>query len=414
MRPYFYGYRIVAAGFVTQAVTVGAMFTYGVFFKVFQGEFGWSRAIVSGASSLAFLVMGAAAVLAGGLNNKLGPRLLMSVSAVFIGVGYCLMAFMDSAWQLYLFYGVVVGIGYCTHDVVLLSTVARWFVARRGMMSGIVKVGTGVGQFIAPLAAASLLAAIGWRQAYLLIGAASMLVLVLVAQVMRRDPADLGLQPAHGMDAQQSSFKVRPPDASFAAATRSRHFWTLCLAEFLIFFCLFTVVVHIVAHGQDSGLASSVAAAILSTIGAVSMVGRVTMGHINDKIGGRSSLLICFLMLISGLACLQIETRPWTLFAFAVIYGFAHGGFFTVMSPTVAELYGTRSHGQLFGIVWSFGCFGGSIGPILTGYLFDSLGSYRIAFNLLTLLALIGFFLIFSIKTPPAAAVERCEPLGTP
>ena len=155
----FYGYRIVAASFIIQAVCIGPLFTYGVFFKQFQVELGWSRAIISGASSLAFFIMGAAGIIAGRLNDRIGPKKIMVVSGTSLGLGYLLMAYMQAPWQLYVLYGIMVGIGFSTHDVITLSTVARWFIKRRGMMSGIVKVGTGAGQLIVPLIAAALIAA---------------------------------------------------------------------------------------------------------------------------------------------------------------------------------------------------------------------------------------------------------------
>ena len=189
---YFYGYNIVAAGFTIQAVCIGAMFAYGVFFKELQAEFGWSRATISGASSLAFLIMGVVGILAGRFNDRLGPRLLIATSAVFLGLGYLLMSRMQSPWQLYVVYGVLAGIGFSTHDVITLSTVARWFVKRRGVMSGIVKVGTGCGQLLGPLIATLLLAIFGWRHSNLIIGLAIPVALVAVAQLMRRDPQGMG------------------------------------------------------------------------------------------------------------------------------------------------------------------------------------------------------------------------------
>ena len=159
-RQYFYGYNIVAAGFVTQAVCIGAMFTYGVFFKELQDAFGWSRTMISGASSMAFLIMGGGAAVAGGLNDRIGPRIILTTSAVATGVGYLLMAGIQSMWQLYLLYGCLVGLGFATHDVITLSTAARWFVKRRGTMSGLLKVGTGAGQLTVPLITSSLICCI--------------------------------------------------------------------------------------------------------------------------------------------------------------------------------------------------------------------------------------------------------------
>ena len=197
---YFYGYNIVAAGFIIQGVCIGAMFAYGVFFKELQAEFGWSRTIIAGASSLAFLIMGGVGVLAGRLNDRIGPRLLVAASAGFLGLGYLLMSRMQFPWQLYLMYGVLAGIGFSVHDVITLSTVARWFVKRRGMMSGIVKVGTGCGQLLGPMMATFLLAAFGWRNSIIIIGILILFALVAAAQVMRRDPRGMGLLPDGGSD----------------------------------------------------------------------------------------------------------------------------------------------------------------------------------------------------------------------
>lgn len=403
---YFYGYNIVAAGFIIQGVCIGAMFTYGAFFKEFQAELGWSRAAISGAPSLAFLVMGAGGILAGNLNDRIGPKLLIVVSGISMGVGYLLMSQLQALWQLYLLYGVLVGIGLSTHDVITLSTVTRWFIKRRGMMSGIVKVGTGSGQLLVPLIATGLIAVYGWRRSYLIIGVLTLMILIPAAQVLRRDPMGIGLLPDGG-SCDPCDAGVEERSMSLRAAAHSSQFWTICVAEFVIFFCLLTVVVHIIPHATDLGLPPASAAGVLSTIGGVSMVGRVVMGATNDRIGGKRSLIICFVVLLCGLFLLLIAKQPWMLFFFAAIYGFAHGGFFTVISPTVAELFGTSSHGLLFGIVLFTGTLGGAIGPLIAGHTFDVTGSYRIIFILLTGLAVIGFALITLLRTQRGAGAQR-------
>jgi MFS family permease len=396
---YFYGYNIVAAGFAIQAISIGAMFAYGVFFTEFQSEFGWSRALVSGASSLAFLVMGLGGILAGRLNDRIGPRVLLVVSGSALGLGYLLMYWLQVSWQLYLLWGVLAGIGFSTHDVVTLSTVARWFVRRRGMMSGIVKVGTGSGQLLVPLIATALIALFDWRNSCFIIGTAVLVALVTVAQIMRRDPQSIGLLPDGDIDGYHCATTLTGlRDLSLRAAARTRQFWTLCIAEFAIFFCLLTIIVHIVPHAKDLGLAPTAAAGVLSTIGGISMLGRIVMGAVNDRIGGKRSLIICFIVLLFGLIWLQMAGEGWMLFIFAVIYGLAHGGFFTVMSPLVAELFGIGSHGLLFGLVLFCGTIGGALGPLIAGHAFDVAGSYRMVFFILTLLVVMGFVLIMVLQ----------------
>ena len=398
---YFYGYNIVAAGFIIQAVGVGAMFTYGVFFKEFQAEFGWSRAAISGASSLVFLMMGLVGIIAGKMNDRIGPKVIIVVSGISMGLGYMLMSRLQTLWQLYLLYGVLVGIGFSTHDVITLSTVARWFERRRGMMSGFVKVGTGSGQFLVPLIATLLIAAYGWRNSYLIIGSAALVIFVAVAQVLSRDPQAIGLLPdGDSHDSHDNGSGSRQESVTLRAAARTGQFWIICVAEFAIFFCLLTIIVHIVPHALDLALNSPTAVGVLSTIGGVSLLGRIVMGTAIDKIGGKRSLIICFILLLCGLCWLQVAGNAWMLFLFAVIYGVAHGGLFTVMSPLIAEFFGTGSHGVLFGIVLASGTIGGAIGPLMAGVTFDTTGSYRIAFLLLTLLAVIGFVLILLLKPP--------------
>ena len=308
---YFYGYNIVAAGFTIQAVCIGAMFAYGVFFKELQAEFGWSRATISGASSLAFLMMGAVGILAGRLNDRVGPRVLIAASAGFLGLGYLLMSRMQFPWQLYLMYGVVAGIGFSTHDVITLSTVARWFVKRRGMMSGVVKVGTGFGQLLGPMIASLLLSVFGWRNTTLIIGTVSLVALVAAAQVMRRDPRGMGLLPDGGSDtAGDRAAVAREQGYSLKEVARMKQFWIICIAEFAVLCCLLTVVVHIVPYARDFGLAPVYAAGVLSTIGGVSILGRVVMGTANDRIGGRQALIICFWMIGTSAAGISMPRSP--------------------------------------------------------------------------------------------------------
>ncbi|MCK9356908.1 MAG: MFS transporter [Dehalococcoidia bacterium] len=392
----FYGYTVVGASFLMQGACVGAMISYGVFFKHLQGDFGWSRAFISGASSMVLLVMGALGILFGRLNDRLGPRQILLVSGFFLSAGYLLMSRLAAPWQLYVFYGLLVGVGMSTHDVVTLSTVARWFKQRRGLMTGIVKAGTGTGQFIIPLVASALIAAVGWRDTYVVIGLAVLVVYVLASRLMRRSPEEMGLKPYGDTTATSSD---GPSGLLLSEALRTPQFWWACLSYFCVIFCAMTVLVHIVPHASDIGMAEPSAAAVVSTIGAVSVVGRVTMGTASDRIGSRKSFLLCFAVLISALLWLQVASSAWMLFAFAVVYGFAHGGFYTVLSPTVAELFGLRAHGAIFGIVYFWGTLGGALGPVVAGRVFDVRQSYDAAFWLLVGLAFLGLFLMLRVRS---------------
>jgi len=395
---YFYGYNIVTAGFGIQAIGIGILISFGVFFKPLLVDFEWSRATLSGAQSLAMLVSGILGILIGRLSDRLGPRMVMSVATFFLGLGLLLMSGLNHVWQLFLFYSVIFGIGLSAIDIIPLSTTARWFIRRRGIMTGIVKVGTGAGQLVIPLVASLLIAGYGWRISYVIIGAAAMVMLIFIGQLLRRDPAQMGLLPDGNKELQTQSSKLTETDFYIREALRTWQFWTICFTFLATMFCLLMIMVHIVPHVTDIGISSTTAAGILSAIGGISMVGRFVTGVAIDRIGNRLSMIICLILLILALLWLQLAGELWMFYLFAVVYGFGHGGLFTVISPIVAEYFGIRSHGVLFGIVFCSAMVGGAIGPVIAGHIFDTTGSYSLALWICTSVGALALVLILTLR----------------
>ena len=394
-----YGYIIVLACFIVQGIGVGSFIAYGVFFKPLLAEFGWSRATISGASSMAFLLMGLLGILAGNLNDKFGPRIIMAVTGVLFGSGYLFLSQLNSVSQLYLFYGLVVGIGLSSVDVITLTTIARWFVWRRGMMTGLVKVGTGAGQLVMPLLAGIFIIDYGWRCASVFIGIVVLVLFTGSGLLLRRDPGQMGQLPDGGREPPRGQLDSSEMDLSLQEALRSGQFWMVCLIGLLAVYCLMTIMVHIVPHTIDTGTEPIKAAGVLSTIGGVSMLGRLSTGIAIDRIGNKKSLIICFILLIASFLWLQVAEEMWMLYLFAVIYGVAHGAFFTLISPIVAELFGISSHGVLFGIVAFSGTVGGAIGPVLAGHIFDVTLSYQLVFLILTGVSIASLLLSLLLKS---------------
>jgi MFS family permease len=388
---------IVASCFGIQAIGVGIYVSSGVFFNPLMETFGWSRAVIAGASSLAFFIMGIFGILVGRFNDRFGPRLIMTATAAFFGLGYMLTAAVHSIWQFYLFYGVVFGIGLSAIDVIALTTVARWFRRRRGLMTGIAKVGTGAGQFVVPLLITALISRYGWRLAYLMVGGGAMVLLAGIAQLLRRDPGTAS-DPA----------EQHAPPVPLARVLRSVQLWTTCLLNLVVVFCLLIVMVHIVPHVRDTGATAAAAAGVLAAIGGVSMIGRFITGLFIDRIGSRRSMLVSFGLLIASLLWLLVAGELWTFYLFAAVYGLAHGGFFTAISPLVAEWFGVDHHGTLFGLLVFFGATGGAMGPVAAGALFDLTGSYRAAFLMIIALSVVGLGLILSLKPLPPGNT-RCR-----
>jgi len=391
---------VVVATFCSQGIFWGTYQSFGVFFKPLIGEFGWSRAATSGAASLCWLLTGFVSIVAGTLSDRFGPRRVMTGCGFLFGLAYLLMSQVTSIWQFYLYYSLIIALGMSAADVVTLSTVSRWFVKKRGVMTGITKVGTGAGMMAIPLVASRLVAGYGWRTAYAILGAGALITLVSVAQLFKRDPAQTG-QSADGEETGAAGqFDLVEAGLSLREALRLRQLWTVCAAYLCVTFCVQTLMVHIVPHAEDIGISPANAANVLSTIGGVSIAGRLVMGRLGDKIGHERAMAICFLPMLGALLWLQMARELWMLYLFAAIYGFGHGGFFALISPLMAQLFGTRSHGAIFGIAIAVGAIGGAIGPLLAGHMFDLTGSYRIPFLIVAGLIAIALILVMPLGWP--------------
>ena len=390
---FFYGYIIVLAIFFIMAIEHGSIVSFGVFFKRLLIEFDWSRATISGAASLSFLLTGFLGIITGGLTDRFGPRTIIVVCGFFLGLGYLLMSQINTIWQLYLFYGVMIGIGISAADIPLLSTIARWFAKKRGTMSGIAKAGTGLGMFIMPLVASGLISTYGWRNAYIVIGIIGLVIIMSAAQFLRRDPGQMGQLPDGEERPNAGILNSAEGGFSLREAIHLRQFWTICAVYFLVLFCAQTILVHITPHAEDLGISAANAASIISIIGGASIVGRLTMGSASDRIGNKPALILCFVILLASFLWLQLANELWMLYLFAAIYGVAHGGFFALISPMVAELFGMGSHGVILGSVFFSGTTGGAIGPVLAGHIFDITSSYQPAFLICTAMSVIGIIL---------------------
>jgi len=401
---FFYGYIVVLAAFVIMVVIFGTLYTFGVFFKPLSAEFGWTRTLTSGAYSLKVLLGSLLGIVAGRVNDKVGPRLLVTVCGFFLGLGYLLMSQIGAIWHLYLFFGVMVAIGTSGAFVPLVSTIARWFVKQRGFMTGIVVSGIGFGTLIMPPVATWLISAYGWRTAYRILAIISSVPIILAAQFLRRDPSQTGLLQYDEIN--QAGSNMEAKGLSLQEAIHTRQLWMACAMFFCFGFGLQTIMVHVVPHATDLGISAISAAGILAIIGGAGIVGRVMMGSAGDRIGNKVAITICFVLLSATLFWLIAAKEVWMLYLFAAIFGFAYGGVISLQSPTVAELFGLSSHGVILGVT-AFGMSTGeAISPLLAGKIFDVAGSYDPAFLICATLSIIAITLAMLLRPPSKTLTE--------
>lgn len=390
---FFYGYLIVGLAFIIMFVLWGAFYAFGIFFKPILKEFGWTRAMTAGAFSLCSIVQGLLSIAMGGLTDKFGARLVMTLCGLFLGVGYLLMSQLSVIWQLYLFFGAIVGAGMGGSFTPLMSVVARWFMKRRSTMTGIVAAGTGFGTLIAPPVVSRLVSSYGWRVSYVILGGIVLGIVVVCAQFIRHEPARMG-QAAYGDDGERE--KVLNQDfkeLSLREAIYTRQFWTLFGMVFSLGFCVFAIMVHIAPHAAEIGISTTSAANILATIGGASILGKVLLGKTADRIGNRRTFIIGFILMLAALFMVLPTKGELMLYLFAVVYGFGFGGCIASESPIVAELFGLSSHGLILGVISFSFLLGGAFGPFLFGFIFDITGSYQWGFLACGVVSFVGLIL---------------------
>lgn len=376
----------------------GTFYTFGIFFKPLSGDFEWTRAMTAAAFTINGILFGVIDIAVGKLNDRFGPRVVVTASALFLGLGYILMSQIDAIWQFYLFYGVIVAIGMGGSYIPLVSTVARWFVKRRGLMTGIVVSGIGIGTMLIPPIAAQLIKNSDWSTSYLIVGSIALVFITLAAQFLRRDPAQKGQMPYGADKLKMDSLETGAGGYSLSQAIRTREFWILCALFFIFLFCINTIMVHIAVHATDLKYSETEAASIVAAIGGVSILGRLAFGILADRLGTKLVTIISLIVLTASLFWLQFASELWMLYLFAVIFGFGYGGLVTLASPLAADLFGLSSHGIILGIAFFFGSVGQAAGPLLAGRMYDTIG-YQPAFLACSILGIISIILALLMRT---------------
>jgi MFS transporter, OFA family, oxalate/formate antiporter len=392
---FFYGYVIVAVCFLIMLLAWGASRTYGVFFTPLQEEFGWSRATVSGAYSLSNILIGLISIFIGRLTDRFGPRTVLIGCSVFLGTGYLLMATVQGLWQVYFFYGFLIAVGMSGINVPLSSTVARWFYDRRGLVTGVISCGIGLGTIVFPPVFTSLILRYDWRTSYLIVGAVVLVLMAASAWFLRRDPRSMGLTPYGDKVNPKKGSPVVDPGYSYGEARRTWQFWVLGVSFFCNGYLVDTTIVHLTRHALDTGMEAVTAAGLISAVGIGSIGGRLVWGNTADRVGCRRTLLAIFALMIAAYAWVQFTEGIWGLYLFAVIFGFAYGGFPVLQSLTTAEYFGLKAHGSIMGTFYCCAMCGAACGPLIAGRVYDVTGSYFWAFIGCIVVGAVGFAAVY-------------------
>lgn len=386
-----YGWVVVIASAIILSTCSLALCTFGVFLKPLIMDFGWERGPLSLATSFTFLVAGPGGLVTGKLCDRYGPRIIVTLGGIIMGSGYLLMAYATTLFQVYIFWGLFLGIAQACCAIPILSTIPRWFVKKRGIAVSIPFAGFGVGSIISPILAQVLITAYGWQNAVIILGIIAWVITIPLSQLTRKDPAEMKLKPyGESVDSDNNKAGDWNKGLSLTGAMRTLPFWIFGMISCLWLFCQQTVNVHIVPNALDKGISELVAAGILSVIGGVTIAGMLSVGFISDKLGARQSLSLCLIIGTLALAWFLFAREIWSFYIFAFAFGLAVGGTKPLDMLVPAELFGVKSMGAILGSILLCGTMGGAFGPAFAGYTFDVTGSYNAAFIVLAALSMIA------------------------
>jgi MFS family permease len=403
-RPSNYGWVIVIVGALMMAVTYGLMYSYSVFFKPMAAYFNWDRATVSSVYSASLILRGAFSIGIGWLADRYGATRVLAFCGLMIGLGLVLASRVNSLWQFFVAYALIESIGLSGTFGIVTALTSRWFVKNRGLALGLVSSGVGLGTLFIVPGAERLINAMDWSHAYLVYGIAAGVIMIAAAFFMRSPTAAptasvvpvsmpaAGAKPAGGTPPPK-------PEMNLWQAVSSPRMIVLLVAFLIFFFCTQMVTVHLVNYATDTGISPLVAASLISIIGVISIAGRLVIGTGSEKIGINNALIFTHLFLVVSYLCLVFTRDLWSFYLFAVIFGFTYGGEVPQIPLFIGKFFGTRTMATLMGLTLFVGNIGGALGSWSAGKIFDVTGSYRWAFIIGVVAAVVSLILSFILKS---------------
>lgn len=367
---------MVAAVFIAGFVVFGVIYSFGVFLKPMADEFHASTAAASGFFSITAVIQYSLGAFTGRLTDRFGPRRIVTVGAVAFGLGLGLTALSNHLWFGYLAYGIGVGIGAACCYVPTLAVIGGWFVRRRNTALGIAAAGTGCGLMVLPPLAAVLIHHYGWRATNIIFGLAATIVLLGCAVVIKSPP---------------TAPSTSAPGYSLKHVFRSREFVLLYLSWVLATTALFVPFVFLPAFARDHGVSEVAAAGLVSVIGGASVISRVALGPIGDRLAVLPLFkLTVFIMGISYAIWLLSSSYESLLF-FVLVLGIGYGSRISLVPGVLIECFGLQNLGTVLGVFFTATGLSALLGPLLAGLAVDLTGSYSGAIVVALATGFLGF-----------------------
>lgn len=449
----FYGWWIVGAGVALNAMGGWLhVYGFGAFFLPLIREFGWSRAALSGALSVARLEAGLLAPVVGFVVDRFGPRISMVIGFIITGVGFLLLSQIDSLVMFYVMYIGVVTIGRdFSSGLPIQTAVVNWFRRRRGLALALIVSGIGLGGSLVPITA-WFISTFGWRSAMITTGVLTVAIGVPLTMVLRHRPEDYGYLPDGDLpegavaDAvmERQKFAETPLEKLVAAllylpglltswierltgrfpwlradagaevnftpreAIWTVNFWLISLSFGLSALISGLVLVHYIPFlVNDLGLSDEAAAGILATHALASVGGRMLFGWMGDLIERKYVFALCLIGQVAGLVLFTVVGNGAALMVVVIGFALFYGGPITVRAAIIGDYFGRAHFGTISGLVRVADVWGTVGGPVFAGWVFDSTGSYTAAYLAIAFATALAAASTIPLRRPNATAIAR-------
>ncbi|NEK85078.1 MFS transporter [Blastococcus saxobsidens] len=383
-------WSVLAAAFVAMFVSFGVAYSFGAFLLPVSDALGSGPGATAGVFSLTLIALFGLGALSGPAVDRFGPRRVVLVGALALGLGLVLTSRATALWHAYVGHGLGVGLAVACSYVPLVAVVGGWFTRRRTLAVGIAVSGIGLGTLLVAPLAADLIARHGWRDAYLVLAAVGTVALVGCAFLVR---------PAPGA--------AQADRAPLGPRLRTPTYRRLYASGLLISIGLFVPFVHLPAYAVSRGTGDVAAAALVGVIGAASILGRLALGAAAARTGVLRTYQACFALMAGSFLLWLGEPGYPRLVVFAALLGIGYGGFVALGPTLVAELFGLRGLGGLLGILYTSAAVGSAIGPPAAGVVIGATGEYLAVIVAALLLGVAATAMVLTVRSGPPEAAGR-------
>jgi len=391
----FYGWWVVGGAFVLLFCSVGShYYAFPVFFEAMSREMGWARAETAAALSIGILVASLVGLLAGILVYKIKVRLIMVSGSIVAGIGFILLTTVTHLWQFHLFYGLILSAGIaCIQMVPTMTAVGMWFEERRSTALGIATAGIGAGGAVMAPLAGWLISRYDCQTAFAVMAAIVILLTVPISAIVMRTPAEgKAVSRKHESETQHGII--------LSQAVKGKPFWLISIGVMLWSWAYSTGLIHQVAFVVDMGIDKVAAASTVSLVTGFSIPGRLGFGRLGDLIDKRYVFMMGTFLQMIAFIVLTRSTNLTMLYIYSLLLGVNIGGMTPILPGLIADYFGAKHFGAIFGASHFVLILGDAIGPIYGGWIFDTTGKYNTAFLSSIVLSFLAMICVYLVGKP--------------